>query len=191
MPKKALLVIDVDHSCGWKPQDIQGNSSKQLVAKNIKAELADWRASNSLIVFIVFGSKATGQEAQTNGGVNDCVVCDRNDSSRLAEFLEHRHKNANGPAFVKKETDAFTNQNLARYLKEQCVTEVVLAGCTTFCCVKETAKGAVEAGFNVTLLRDSVFDPFDKKYNTEERWLDSITAAIKMNSDSKLSVKIQ
>jgi len=189
MPRKALLVIDVDHACGWKPKDIQDNSLKQLVAENIKTELANWRASNGLIVFVIYGNDTTGQEAQVNE-INGCVVCDRNDSARLAEFLEHRHKNTTEPAFVKKSYDAFTNKSLAQYLKKQGVTEVVLAGCQTFHCVQATALGAVNAGFNVTLLRDLVFLPFDKQYDTEERWLDYIKGAIKMNPNSELSVKI-
>ena len=192
MPKKALLVIDVDHACGWRVKDIRSNSSKRLVARNIKAQLANWRARNGLIVFVVYGRDATGQEAQVNGRKQEnCVVCDRNDSARLAKFLEHRHGNTHELAFVKKDTDAFTNQNLAEYLKKKSVTEVVLAGCQTFSCVRTTAQGAAEAGFNITLLRDLVFAPFDKHYDTEERWLDLIRATIQMNSNSKLSVKIE
>ncbi|HEY4475607.1 MAG TPA: isochorismatase family cysteine hydrolase [Candidatus Paceibacterota bacterium] len=168
MPKKALLVIDVDHGDGWKPEQIQNEPSRQLVAKNIKTELARWRANNGLIVFVMFGA-----------------------NTALAEFLEHRHDNVNEPAFVKTEIDAFTNEKLAEYLQGQGVTEVVLAGCQTFCCVKATAFGAVNAGFSVTLLRDLVFHPFDKQYDAEERWLDYIKGIIKMNPDSKLSAKIE
>jgi len=53
---------------------------------------------------------------------------------------------------------AFTNTGLEDYLKQQGVTQVVLAGIATSIGVESTARYAHENGYNVTLAIDAMTD---------------------------------
>ena len=54
----------------------------------------------------------------------------------------------------KKSFDAFTNTNLASYLREQGVERILFAGCVTSLCVNASSLHAFDAGFDVTILSD-------------------------------------
>jgi nicotinamidase-related amidase len=54
----------------------------------------------------------------------------------------------------KKSFDAFTNTNLANYLREQGVERILFAGCVTSICVNASSLHAFDAGFDVTILSD-------------------------------------
>ena len=62
-------------------------------------------------------------------------------------------------AVVTKHTwGAFTNTDLAAYLKDRAVTQVVIVGVATSIGVESTARQAHEFGFNVTLAIDAMTD---------------------------------
>ena len=70
----------------------------------------------------------------------------------------------------KRGLNAFTHTALAQKLKEQGVTNVILAGTVTSICIDSTARTAVELGFNVTILSDctSSRTPFEQTFYCEE-----------------------
>lgn len=186
--KKALLVIDIDHSDGWQ-SDIDGigyfvNVERKQVALAIKEMLALERARGGLIVFIILITcgGAVGQEAQYGLGnvevpnplnlnlkPGGCLVCDIRNEWRLAKFLEHRHESELEPAFIKNGQDAFANKNLERYLRKKNVTEVELVGCRTDQCVQDTATGALKAGFKVTLFAKASY-PLEINNEADKSW---------------------
>lgn len=59
---------------------------------------------------------------------------------------------------TKKTWGAFTNTDLATYLKERDITQVVIVGIATSIGVESTARQAHEHGFNVTLAVDAMTD---------------------------------
>jgi nicotinamidase-related amidase len=59
---------------------------------------------------------------------------------------------------TKRTWGAFTNTDLEQHLKQQGVTQVVIAGVATSAGVESTARQAHELGFNVTLAIDAMTD---------------------------------
>lgn len=199
---QALLVVDIDYSCGWDQYGIQNDPDKQKIAEELKKLLRNWREKKGIIAFVTFPGDVDGQEFQLEktqlkvgsllSTAKKCLVCDRG-SGRLAEFLEHRHGTEFEAAFVKKTCDAFTNNALAAYFRSKNVKEILLAGCSTGACVMDTAIGAVQAGFNVTLIEKCVYPPFGdekepKKYWTNKvGWLGFVKSASRADQQVKIA----
>jgi len=59
------------------------------------------------------------------------------------------------PIFEKTVGDAFAETNLADWLRERDVAEVILLGAQTDECVNATCRGALERGFSVTIAADA------------------------------------
>lgn len=59
---------------------------------------------------------------------------------------------------TKRSWGAFTNTDLADYLKQRAVTQLVIIGVATSIGVETTARQAYELGFNVTLAVDAMTD---------------------------------
>lgn len=183
---KALMVVDICHGDGWKPEDIKRNTNKEQVLSHIKRAVNFVRNEKLPRVFIIFvpRGKEIGQQAQfcfqdkqnivnpmsllDRVRASSCMVCEI-PNYRLSKELEHQHNGTFEPAFIKAFSNSFTNEKLAPYLTENGINEVVLAGCNTEECVYETAKGAVEHGFNVTLLEDCTFPPFASE-GSKKKW---------------------
>lgn len=160
----ALMVIDIDGYCNW-PSDISllDDAGKE-VAVAIQKELARWRESGGLVIFVALNDYDAAQIEQSYGG---CIACDLPANRRLAGFLEHRHGERFEPVFIKKRKNAFCNGKLAQFLRQKGVSRLFLAGCSTFYCVLETARGAVSGGFRVSLL-ESCTDPGFSGNNIEK-----------------------
>ena len=62
----------------------------------------------------------------------------------------------NGNDFAKNRTDAFSNRQLEQFLIDQQVTELYLVGLDAAFCVYYTALGALNRGYNVTVVSDAV-----------------------------------
>lgn len=72
--------------------------------------------------------------------------------------LDPRLRRVAGASFDKEAPDAFSNAAFDRHLRQQRVDHVVIAGVFADGCVKHTARGALNRGYRVTLLRDGVAD---------------------------------
>ena len=153
----ALLVIDIDGGDHWDSSVAQLDPEKKKVACAIQKTINEWRAANALVIYIVYvRGFACSPSAQItwNRKQPGCIACDLSEDARLTPFLKHRHGSQYEPVFVKYTNDAFTNPELIEYLRACGVTRVFLAGCNTFFCVLDTAKGAVRNGFRVPLLEE-------------------------------------
>jgi len=189
--KRVLFVVDIDHACGWKQNEIEANTEKQKIAQTIKNLLATRRAAKDLISFVVLNTnrRVSGQEAQINFQTlngkptdnvvstfrdvseSECIVCGQ--PGKLAEFLEHRHGEHGEAAFIKIQCNAFTNLKIPEYFLSQGVTEIELVGCSRGSCVLATAIGALRAGFNVTLLSNCTYPAFPNDVE-KEMWIQNV-----------------
>jgi len=179
----ALIVVDVNHNNGWRPEQVAASELRQSVQGSMERVLADWREKGQVVVHVIFAISPdySGQEGQpsknlieTKGGrrlgifrrgkddankrQSLCLICDAPEILRVAEFIGHRC--GSEPAFVKKARNAFSNAGLAGYLKSEGITTVYLMGCNTFQCIKSTAIGATKEGFDVALIWYAVYPKF-------------------------------
>ena len=76
----------------------------------------------------------------------------------FADLLPELKQQPSDHLVTKRTWGAFTNTDLAAYLREQGVTQVVLAGIATSIGVESTARYASELGLNVTLAVDAMTD---------------------------------
>lgn len=214
--KKAMLIIDVEVVFGWYDRIENHEEDKKQVALNIKKTLDEERVKDRIIIFIIFPNSETNtaqlhfdrhinsafSNQRTYSGITDptgserqkttnCLGCDRMVEEKIAAFLEHRHyQDAFEPVFTKDECDAFSNPLLAEYLRSENVEEVLLMGCSTEACILHTAQGALEAGFNVTLLEKCVYPQFQNEY-TKQRWLIWATPPKQSSDQNANAAKIQ
>ena len=155
------------------------DEKRKPVAICISETLETWRQAGGMVVFVVLvGDRKQKTTAQL---VEDkplkCLVCRLlPEEDRLAKFLGHRHGKDYEPVFVKIQNDAFTNSELISFLRSKGITKVFLAGCHTFVCVFETARGALGNGISVTMLKDCVYPQPDQKQ--KEVWLKEITDSL-------------
>jgi nicotinamidase-related amidase len=77
------------------------------------------------------------------------------------EIDEALQRRADEPVLVKKFPSAFHGTDLHARLTSIGVDTLILAGCTTSCCVRATAVDAMQYGYRVLLAREAVGD-FDR-----------------------------
>ncbi|WP_233805792.1 isochorismatase family protein [Paraburkholderia sp. HP33-1] len=76
----------------------------------------------------------------------------------FTDLLPELKQQASDHLVTKRTWGAFTNTDLAAYLQQQGVTQVVLAGIATSIGIESTARFASELGLNVTLVVDAMTD---------------------------------
>jgi nicotinamidase-related amidase len=76
----------------------------------------------------------------------------------FAELIAELNHQPQDHLVTKRTWGAFTNTDLDMYLKEQGVTQVVVAGVATSLGVESTARQAYEFGYNVALAVDAMTD---------------------------------
>lgn len=183
LQRKVLLIVDVDYSDGWEPGYISKNPERQQVINYIVSRLA-WARSNSIpVIFVILDSalyKKHKSQLQYDG---NCIGC--GDGNKLAEPLSHRH-GLFEPIFIKNDADAFKNPELAPYLRSIGAKELLLVGCNTFSCIQATARGAVEAGFDITLFEDATY-PIFGSVSSKESWISEVRYCAQ---DSKINVAV-
>ena len=63
---------------------------------------------------------------------------------------------ANEPVFVKKTSSGFASTNLADYLRDKGIRDLVVAGAVAGFCVNSTVRAGADLGFKMTVVRDAV-----------------------------------
>lgn len=63
---------------------------------------------------------------------------------------------ANEPVFVKKTSSGFASTNLADYLRDKEIGELVDVGAVGGFCVNSTVRAGADLGFKMTVVRDAV-----------------------------------
>lgn len=184
---RAILVVDVNRGYGWSSDKNEQGTDGQNFVSNLKTLLERERRNGTKIIFVIWPTgRFSGQEffVRPSSVFGRCASCK---NGEMPDFLDHCHgKDLYEPIFFKNEADAFSNGNLSKYLYKEGITEVVLAGCVTTCCVLYTAIGARAAGFNVVVLKQCVLPPFSSEQNVE-RWM----SVVRNRSASSLSVSAE
>jgi len=144
--RPALLIVDLQ-------KGIVGLATAHPMANVVShaARLADAFRSHDLpVVLINVDGGAPGRAEQ---------------SRRISEFpagwtdlIPELNRRPSDHSVTKRTWGAFTNTDLATYLKQSGVTQVVIAGVSTSAGVESTARHAHELGFNVALAVDAMTD---------------------------------
>ncbi|WP_294403181.1 isochorismatase family cysteine hydrolase [uncultured Clostridium sp.] len=66
--------------------------------------------------------------------------------------------------FEKQSTNSFKNNNLVRFIKENDISEIEIVGCDACGAVSATAKGGVELGLKVSVLRSATAAVNEEKF---------------------------
>jgi nicotinamidase-related amidase len=144
-PATALVVIDLQKGI---VSLATAHPSSQVIQR--ARELADAFRRHGLPVVLV----------NVTGGAPGRVE-QRRSSDRPADWAELVPELGRAPTdhtVTKRTWGAFTNTDLAEYLRSRNVTQIVLAGISTSIGVESTARFAFELGFNVTLAVDAMTD---------------------------------
>lgn len=83
--------------------------------------------------------------------------------SKGAKF-DKRIKIVSENYFEKQVGNAFKNNNLVKFIKDNAISDIELVGVDGVGCVFKTAKGAIEVGLKVTVLSDSIGTVDPEKY---------------------------
>ncbi len=145
-PSVALVLIDLQKGIVGLPTAHDVGP----VIRHASALAAAFRARGLPVVLVNVAGGAPGRAQQTRA-LGD-LPADWTDlvPELDAQPTDHR--------VTKRTWGAFTNTDLAAYLRGRGVTQIVLAGVATSAGVESTARHAHELGFNVTLAIDAMTD---------------------------------
>lgn len=163
-PQKALLVIDVQ-------EDYTGLKGKQPVPyPNVEPQIA---VINGLISK---ASKAGVRVVYIRQIFDDNFISQllggRTIEGKPGAELDGRVNLVNRNDFTKKFSDAFSNPQLDAFLTGDQVVELYLVGLDAAYCVYNTARGALNRGYKVTVVKDAIMTRKDlsevlKRYEKE------------------------
>lgn len=154
----ALVVVDLQKGLRGHPvvhpfADVVANSSRLAAA---------FRRRGLPVVLVNVVGGAPGRVEQRRAGATP--------AADWAELVPELDPQPRDHRVTKKTWGAFTNTDLAAYLRAQGVTQVVVTGVATSLGVESTARAAHELGFNVTLAVDAMTDlNADAHANSVER----------------------
>jgi nicotinamidase-related amidase len=144
--KTALVVIDLQRGIVALPTV---HPASEIVQRSVV--LLDAFRRHALPVVLV--NVAAGAPGRTDQGRHTGEF-----PAGFADLLPELKQQPSDHLVTKRTWGAFTNTDLAAYLREQGVTQVVLAGIATSIGVESTARYASELGLNVTLVVDAMTD---------------------------------
>ena len=145
-PKTALILVDLQKGIVGMPlahpvADILCNAR----------QLADaFRSKGLPVVLVNVTGGAPGRVEQTRS------LADR--PADWSDFVPELGQQPTDHTVTKRTWGAFTNTDLAEYLKTQGITQVVIGGISTSIGVESTARQAHELGFHVTIALDATTD---------------------------------
>jgi nicotinamidase/pyrazinamidase len=147
-PRKALLVIDVQ-------EDFTGLKGKQPVPYNgVEPQIA---VINNLIDGAAkAGLKVVYIRHMYDDNFVTRLVLRRDIEGTPGTEMDARIKIVNRNDFTKKLSDAFSNPRLDEFMIINQVNEVYLVGLDAAYCVYNTARGALNRGYKVTVVKDAI-----------------------------------
>ena len=146
-PKKALLVLDIQESGHGPDLPFPAHTPLGRMISNVNLLVEAFNGSGHAVAYVrqVFRSSLI---SRLHGG--------RILAGRLEPRICRWVKVVNRNDFVKDRTDAFSNRDLERFLIEHQVDELYLVGLDAAFCVYFTARGALNRGYRVTVVKDAV-----------------------------------
>lgn len=127
---KVLLVVDVQNSA------VENAYNREIVIGNINTVIAKARGKAIPILFVQHSDDDLIEGSNGWKFVNELDV-------RKEDQVIPKHYNS-----------AFEETNLESYLRDQKINEIVLVGAATNWCIRATAYGALDRGYDLTLIGD-------------------------------------
>lgn len=81
------------------------------------------------------------------------------------------------PVFLKRTSSSFASTDLADYLRDQGITDLVVTGAVVGFCVNSTVRAGADLGFNMTVVRDAVIGFDLPSANLSARTIFDVTMA--------------
>ena len=147
--KKALLVIDAQEDFIGEQRNknkFNYEDADELV-KNINDKIRTYEKNKDEVIYIA--------NVLPNNFLNKKFFGYGIAGSKGAKF-DKRIRIVSENYFEKQVGNAFKNNNLVKFIKNNAISEVELIGVDGIGCVFKTAKGAIKTGLKVTILSDSV-----------------------------------
>ncbi|MBN2655723.1 MAG: isochorismatase family protein [Spirochaetales bacterium] len=136
--KQALLVVDVQNGV------ISRTVGKDAVLKNINSLIGKARKSSCPVIWVQHS--------------NDELV----EGCSEWEFAPELDWKSGDILIPKKYNSSFEDTDLEKTLRDMQVTDIVLTGAQSNWCIRATGYGALERGFNLTLISDAhTTEPID------------------------------
>lgn len=145
-PNTALIVVDLQRGIVALP----AAHDVGPVIQNAAVLAAAFRRHRLPVVLVTVAGVAPGRSEQARSTAPL--------PANWAELVPEMQPQSNDHLVVKKRWGAFTETDLAAFLKDLGVTQVVVAGVATSIGVESTARFAHELGFHVTLAVDAMTD---------------------------------
>lgn len=146
-PRAALLIIDIQEDYTG-PQARKPFRDGDRIVRVSNALLAQAQAKGAVVVYIKNVIDNPIMSVLT-GGINA-------PGSSGTEMDRRLIKVPVAMTFSKSRSDAFSNPELAAYLREKQVDQLLITGLDGAYCVNATARGALNRGYKVTLFQDGI-----------------------------------
>jgi nicotinamidase-related amidase len=143
--KSALVLIDLQKGIVSRPTAHPAND----IVSRANSLARAFRDQRLPVVLVNVTGAPSGRTEQSLAGERP---------ADWAEFAAELERSPEDHVVTKRTWGAFRNTDLESFLKGRGVTQVVVAGIATSFGVESTARGAHEAGFNVTLATDAMTD---------------------------------
>jgi len=168
--KKALLVIDAQEDFIGEQRNKNKFDYEDVdeLVKNINDKIRTYEKNKYEVIYIA--------NVLPNNFFNKKIFGYGIAGSEGAKF-EKRIKIVSENYFEKQVGNAFKNNNLVKFIKDNAINEVELVGVDGIGCVFKTAKGAIKIGLKVTILSDSVGTVNPEKYIKKSTKLKSFGVA--------------
>lgn len=147
--KKALLVIDAQEDFIGEQRNKKKFNYEDVdeLVKNINDKITIYKKNKDEVIYIA--------NVLPNNFFYNKFFPYGITGSKGAKF-DKRIKIVSENYFEKQVGNAFKNNNLVKFIKENQISEVELIGVDGIGCVFKTAKGAMDVGLKVTILSDGV-----------------------------------
>jgi nicotinamidase-related amidase len=156
---KALLVIDAQRNLLEEPTPVH---DAPTILDRLAVLLSGARASATPVVFVQHcGAAGDVDEAGTPGW----------------EIHPRCRPDAGEPVVQKTRPDAFEGTDLEEILTTRGIRGVIVAGLQSEFCVRATCRGALERGYEVTLIGDT-HSTYDARTSTASETIDQINAEL-------------
>lgn len=171
-PQSALLVMDmqVDFIGPNAKMPIEKSSVPALI-ENVNAEIENFKAQDKIIIYIrnVFPKNDIANFFRNQAAVEG--------SSGIA--IDQRVKILSALIFDKNQPDTFSNKKFEHFLIDHQISELTLTGVYADQCTFYTAKSALNRGYKVNYLTQSVGAASGAKIQKAARRLAKLGATIK------------
>lgn len=169
--RHALLVVDVEETPGLSRA---GHSRSKVASGRLKEtinSISDIAARSGVTVIYTYrasGHADTAALSQQTNRTSDSHAGTSGTDARLRRVSEH--------IFPKHNPDAFSNPQLNKFLRENGIEHLFIAGMDGVTSIKQTARSALAHGYLVTFIQDGIFTSSENKWKRLLKLFESMAA---------------